>query len=123
MAGRIRRGLASAVAPTTAACGLVACMTATAAACDGKSYSQSISAGQTVSGGGLVVRLDRARLFDQDPDKYIISVKDDGSILADHVLVVQHGSVDFHTKCGTVSIGADRKMFGSGPLTVSWSYF
>ncbi|WP_428376363.1 hypothetical protein [Lichenicoccus sp.] len=123
MAGRFRSKLGGAVARTAMASGLLACMTVTAAACDGKSYSLGISAGQTVSGGGLVVRLDRARLFDQDPDKYIISVKDDGTILADHVLLVQHGSVDFRTRCGTVSIGAERKMFGSGTLTVNWSYF
>nr|WP_321986870.1 hypothetical protein [uncultured Lichenicoccus sp.] len=122
MAGR-RQGSNTVVALMTVVCAALASLTTDAAACDGKSYSQGISAGQTVSGGGLVVRLDRARLFDRDLDKYIISVKDDGALLADHVLLVQHGSVDFRTRCGTVSIGAERKMFSNGTLTVSWSYF
>ena len=123
MANLRYRNPAGAMAAMAAACAMLACTTAEASACDGKSYSFAISAGQVVSAGGVVVRLDRAKLFDNDPDKYIVSVKDDGSLLADHVLLVQHGSLDFTTKCGTLSIGAERKMFSSGTLSLSWSYF
>ena len=98
---------------------------ATAArACDGKSYAFDIDVGDNVSGGGVVVRLDRAKLLDDDPDKYTISVKDDGKVLADHMVVRQHDSASFTTRCGTLSIGADRKsMFSSGTLALKWSYF
>jgi hypothetical protein len=93
-------------------------------ACDGKSYAFNIAVGATVSGGGLVVRLDRAKFIDDTPDKYTISVKDDGEILADHVLLVQRDTVNFKTRCGTLSIGADRKsVFSEGTLALNWSYF
>ena len=123
MADFRHRNAACAVTVTAAACALLACATADAGACDGKSYSFAISAGQIVSGGGVVVRLDRARLFDNDPDKYIVSVKDDGTLLADHVLLVQHATLDFTTRCGTLSIGGERKMFSNGAVSLNWSYF
>jgi hypothetical protein len=95
-----------------------------ALACDGKSYSLDISAGQVVSGGGLAVQLDKLKLFDKAPDKYTISVKDDLDVLADHVVLVQYDTLSFKTRCGTVTIGADRKsMFTHGTITVNWSYF
>jgi len=95
-----------------------------ALACDGRSYSFSIAAGANVSGGGLVVRLDKAKFFDRELDKYYISVKDDGEILADHALLLQRDTLTFKTRCGTVSIGADRtSMFSSGTLQLNWSYF
>ena len=95
-----------------------------AAACDGRSYKFNIGPGEAVSGGGLVVRLDKAKFLDDVPDKYTISVKDDGKVLADHVLLIQRDTVNFETRCGTVSIGADRKsMFSSGTLAINWSYF
>jgi len=93
-------------------------------ACDGKSYSFDIAVGQIASGGGLEIQLDKEKLLDDDPDKYTISVKDDADLIADHVILVQFDSVSFKTRCGTVTIGADRKsMFHHGVLTVSWSYF
>jgi hypothetical protein len=93
-------------------------------ACDGKSYAFNAAPGASVEGGGLVVRLDKAKFIDSDPDKYYISVKDDGQILADHVLLEQYDTVNFKTRCGTVSIGADRKhFFGNGTLNINWSYF
>ena len=92
--------------------------------CDGKSYAFDIDVGENASGGGVVVRLDRAKLLDDDPDKYTISVKDDGKVLADHMMLRQHDSASFMTRCGTLSIGADRKsMFSSGTLAIKWSYF
>jgi hypothetical protein len=100
------------------------CMAGSASACDGKSYSFDIAVGANVSGGGLVVRLDKAKFIDEKPDKYFISVKDDGTILADHALLMQRDTVSFKTRCGTVSIGADRKsIFNQGELTLNWSYF
>ena len=106
--------------------GMIAAIVAAgrAHACDGKSYSFDIAVGQIASAGGLAIQLDKEKLFDNDPDKYIISVKDDADLIADHVLLVQFDSVSFKTRCGTVTIGADRKsMFHHGVLTVSWSYF
>jgi len=98
--------------------------TGSALACDGRSYSFNIAVGANVSGGGLVVRLDKAKFFDEELDKYYISVKDDGDILADHVLLLQRDTISVKTRCGTVSIGADRKsMFSSGTLALNWSYF
>jgi len=92
--------------------------------CDGKSYSLDISAGQIVAGGGLAIQLDKIRLFDKVPDKYTISVKDDIDVLADHVVLVQYDTLSFKTRCGTVTIGADRKsMFSHGTITINWSYF
>jgi hypothetical protein len=109
----------------------VACAAATilavaapARACDGKSYSVTIATGATADGGGLVIRLDKAKFIDDRPDKYYISVKDDGTVLGDHVLLIQNDTVNFKTRCGTVSIGANRKsMFSNGTLTLNWSYF
>jgi len=99
-------------------------VSAAAAACDGKAYSFPISPGAIVEGGGLVVRLDRMKLLDDTPDKYYISVKDDGAVLADHAVLLQYDTLNFKTRCGTVSIGADRKFsFGSKSLSVNWSYF
>jgi hypothetical protein len=93
-------------------------------ACDGKSYSLDVSVGQIVSGGGLAIQLDKLKLLDDDPDKYTISVKDDSDIIADHVVLVQYDTLSFKTRCGTVTIGADRKsMFHHSVLTVNWSYF
>jgi hypothetical protein len=107
------------------ACALSTLLAAsTAAACDGKSYSFSIAAGAVVSAGGLSVRLDKAKFLDDIPDKYYISVKDDGELLADHTLLIQRDTVNLKTKCGIVSIGADRKsMFSNGTLALNWSYF
>jgi hypothetical protein len=103
---------------------LTASPLATARACDGKSYSLNAAPGASVEGGGLVVRLDKAKFINDTPDKYYISVKDDGQILADHVLLEQYDTVNFKTRCGTVSIGADRKhFFGNGTLNINWSYF
>jgi len=110
--------------PAAAACAAALLLARGASACDGKSYTFNIAVGATVSGGGLVVRLDRAKFIDDTPDKYTISVKDDGQILADHVLLVQRDTVNFKTRCGTLSIGADRtSMFSSGTLALNWSYF
>ena len=93
-------------------------------ACDGKSYSLEAGVGQIASGGGLQVQIDKIKLLDNDPDKYIISVKDDTDVLADHVKLMQYDTVSFKTRCGKVTIGADRKsMFNHGVLTVNWSYF
>jgi hypothetical protein len=100
-------------------------LTSTAAsACDGKSYTFNVAVGENVSGGGLTVRLDKVKFLDDVPDKYYVSVKDDGTVLADHVLLLQRDTVALKTRCGTVSIGADRKsIFGSGTLALQWSYF
>ena len=93
-------------------------------ACDGKSYSLDVAVGQIASGGGLQVQLNKIKLLDNTPDKYTISVKDDADVLADHVVLVQYDTFSLKTRCGTVSIGADRKsMFQHNTLTVSWSYF
>ena len=93
-------------------------------ACDGKSYSLDVAVGQIASGGGLQVQLDKIKLLDKTPDKYTISVKDDADVLADHVVLPQYDTVSLKTRCGTVTIGADRKsMFQHGTLTVNWSYF
>lgn len=95
-----------------------------ALACDGHSYAFNIAAGATVTGGGLTIRLDKVKFVDDTPDKYYISVKDDGTILADHMLLAQYDTVNLPTKCGTVSIGANRKsLFGDGLLAINWSYF
>jgi hypothetical protein len=102
--------------------GWVACTPA--AACDGKSYTFPIGVGETVSGGGLVIRLDKTKFLNDVPDKYYISIKDDGVVLAIHALLLQHDTITFKTKCGDVSIGADRKsMFSSNSLTLNWGYF
>ena len=102
----------------------VLCTASSARACDGKSYAFDVSVGANVSGGGLVVRLDKVKFIDDTPDKYTISVKDDGEVLADHVVLLQHDTLSFKTKCGSVSIGADRKsFFGHGTLALNWSYF
>jgi len=93
-------------------------------ACDGKSYSLDVSVGQIASGGGLQIQLDRVKLLDDVPDKYTISVKDDADLLADHVVLTQYDTLSFKTRCGNVTIGADRKsMFHHSTLTVNWSYF
>jgi hypothetical protein len=98
--------------------------TSSALACDGKSYEFDIGVGGNVSGGGVTVRLDKAKFINDTPDKYYISVKDDGEILADHMLLMQRDSLNFKTRCGTLSIGADRKgMFSNGTLALNWSYF
>jgi len=100
------------------------CTSTAAAACDGKSYAFNVAVGDNVSGGGLTVRLDKVKFLDDVPDKYYVSVKDDGTVLADHVLLLQRDTVAFKTRCGTVSIGADRKsIFGGGTLALNWSYF
>ena len=93
-------------------------------ACDGKSYEFNIATGANVTGGGLTVRLDQVKLIDDAPDNYYISVKDDGTVLATHMMLKQFTTLEFPTRCGTVSIGAHRKsMFASGQLAVNWSYF
>jgi len=95
-----------------------------AAACDGRSYTFDIAAGANVSGGGLTVRLDKAKFLADVPDKYYISVKDDGQVLVDHALLIQRDTINLKTRCGTVSIGADRaSMFSNGTLALNWSYF
>ncbi len=95
-----------------------------AAACDGKPYTLDIAVGQIAAGGGLAVQLDKIKLLDKVPDKYTISVKDDADLLADHVILTQYDTLSFKTRCGTVTIGADRKsMFSHGTLVVNWSYF
>jgi hypothetical protein len=95
-----------------------------AQACDGKSYSLDAAVGQVATGGGLQVQIDKLKLLDNVPDKYTISVKDDADILADHVTLIQYSSLSFKTRCGTVTIGADRKsIFHHSILTVNWSYF
>ncbi len=95
-----------------------------AVACDGKPYSLDISVGQIAAGGGLAVQLDKIKLLDKVPDKYTISVKDDADLLADHVILTQYDTLSFKTRCGTVTIGADRKsLFSHGTLVVNWSYF
>jgi hypothetical protein len=93
-------------------------------ACDGKGYSLDVAVGQIATGGGLAVQLDRIKLLDHVPDKYTISVKDGADVLADHVSVAQYDTISLKTRCGTVTIGADRKsMFHHSVLTVNWSYF
>jgi hypothetical protein len=108
-----------------ASCVLALCLaTSSALACDGKSYEFDIAVGANVSGGGVTVRLDKAKFIDDTPDKYYISVKDDGAVLADHMLLMQRDTLNFKTRCGTLSIGADRKgMFSHGTLALNWSYF
>jgi hypothetical protein len=108
-----------------ASCVFALCLaTGSALACDGKSYEFDIAVGGNVSGGGVTVRLDKAKFIDDTPDKYYISVKDDGAVLADHMLLMQRDSLNFKTRCGTLSIGADRKgMFSHGTLALNWSYF
>jgi hypothetical protein len=110
---------------TRAACAAVlAFATSAAMACDGQSYKLTISPGGIAAGGGLAVRLDKAKLHDEELDKYWVSVKDDGQLLAEHVLLLQRDSLRLKTRCGEVSIGADRKSIMSGStLTVTWSYF
>jgi hypothetical protein len=98
-------------------------MSAGALACDGKSYNFKMAVGDTVSGGGLTVRLDKAKFIDDIPDKYYVSVKDDGAVLADHALLHQHDTVSFKTRCGTISIGADRGSMFNHMLELNWSYF
>jgi hypothetical protein len=104
---------------------LATLLAATAAqACDGKSYTQDIAVGQVAAGGGLAVQLDKIKLLEKDPDKYTISVKDDDTVLADHVILAQYNTLSYKTRCGTVTIGADRKsMFHHSTLTITWSYF
>jgi hypothetical protein len=98
--------------------------TGNACACDGKSYSLDVAVGQIASGGGLQIQLDRVKLLDDVPDKYTISVKDDADLLADHVVLTQYDTLSFKTRCGSVTIGADRKsVFHHSMLTVNWSYF
>ncbi len=110
--------------PQACLCASVLLHAGGAAACDGKSYTFNIAVGATVSGGGLVVRLDRAKFIDDTPDKYTISVKDDGEILGDHVVLLQRDTVNFKTRCGTLSIGANRtSIFSAGTLALNWSYF
>ena len=95
-----------------------------ACACDGKNYSFEITVGKIVSAGGLAVQLDKIKLLDDVPDKYTISIKDDDTVLADHVLLMQYDTLNYKTRCGTVTIGADRQsMFHHGVLTMNWSYF
>jgi hypothetical protein len=95
-----------------------------ARACDGKSYSLDAAVGEIAAGGGLAVQVDRLKLYDNVPDKYVISVKDDNDLLADHVVLTQYETLSFKTRCGTVSIGADRKsVFHHSTLTIKWSYF
>jgi hypothetical protein len=118
-ARRSRRLLATAA-------GLAALMAVcnAAQACDGKSYAFSIAVGANVEGGGLTVRLDKAKFIDEKPDKYYVSVKDDGNTLADHIPLKQFDTISLKTRCGTVSIGADRKsMFSNHTLALTWSYF
>jgi hypothetical protein len=101
-----------------------AALASPALACDGQSYKLPVSPGEIAAGGGLAVRLDKAKLHDEELDKYWVSVKDEGQVLAEHVLLVQHDSIRLKTRCGEVSIGADRKSIMSGStLLVSWSYF
>ena len=112
--------------PLARTCGFVCALVLTGAAhaCDGKSYSYNIAVGSNVSGGGLTVRLDRAKLRDPELDKYYISVKDNGQVLADHAVLVQRDSISLKTRCGMVSIGADRgSVFSHGMLKINWSYF
>jgi len=93
-------------------------------ACDGKSYEFAVDVGANVTGGGLTVRLDKVKLIKDDPDKYTISVKDEGEILADHAVLHQFDTLSFKTRCGTVSIGATRKsVFSGGTIKLNWSYF
>jgi hypothetical protein len=109
---------------TLAAIFAVAAMTGTARACDGKSYSFPMTVGQSVNGGGLEVQLNKVKLLDNVPDKYTISVKDEADVLADHMILIQYDTLSFKTRCGTLSIGADRKsMFSHGTLALNWSYF
>ena len=116
--GRIRLGLVSAA---MLAAVFLSC---SAYACDGKNYSFNMNVGEAASGGGFAVQLDKIKLLDKTPDKYTISVKDDLDVLADHVVLVQYDTLSFKTRCGTVTIGADRKsMFSHGTITVNWSYF
>jgi hypothetical protein len=107
------------------ACVVLAILTAASAyACDGRSYAFTIAVGANVSGGGLTVRLDKAKFLDSVPDKYYVSVKDDGEVLADHAVLVQRDTINLKTRCGTVSIGADRaSIFSAGTLALNWSYF
>jgi len=109
-----------------AAAGALAALLAAQAAqaCDGKAYSLPITPGAIVEGGGVTVRLDKIKFLDDVPDKYFISVKDDGAVLADHAVLLQYDTLNFKTRCGTLSIGADRKFsFGNKSLTMNWSYF
>jgi hypothetical protein len=93
-------------------------------ACDGKPYSLEASVGDVASGGGLQVQIDKLKLLDDVPDKYTISIKDDDKVIADHVVLTQYDTLSFPTRCGKVTIGADRKsMFHHSILTVHWSYF
>ncbi len=95
-----------------------------AVACDGRSYTFNIAVGANVSGGGLTVRLDKAKFLADVLDKYYVSVKDDGEVLADHALLLQRDTITLKTRCGTVSIGADRaSFFSNGTLALNWSYF
>jgi hypothetical protein len=112
------------LAPTLALAIALTLAATTAQACDGKSYSFNIAVGEVVSGGGLQVQLNKVKLLDKVPDKYTISVKDDADLLGDHVSLPQHDTVSFKTRCGTVSIGADRaSIFQNGTLKLNWSYF
>jgi hypothetical protein len=107
----------------TCAATVLACASR-ADACDGNSYSFNVPVGGIASGGGLIVRLDKAKFINDTPDKYYISIKDNGVVLADHVLLRQFDTVTVKTACGNVSIGADRKsFFGGHTLALNWSYF
>jgi len=110
---------------TAAAAAAVILLCATAAqACDGKSYTFNLDPGTTAEGGGLVIRLDKVKYFNETPDKYYISVKDDGTVLADHALLVQYDTLNFKTRCGTLAIGGNRKFsFSSKSVALNWSYF
>jgi len=108
----------------------VACIAAwlvaagTALACDGKSYSFTIDVGNMVTGGGLSVRLDKADLIEDSPDRYFISVQDAGEDLADHSILLRRDSLNIKTTCGMVQISVDRRsLLGSDGLVVKWSYF
>ncbi len=118
------RGARHRLLPVSALALAIAATAGPAAACDGKPYTFDITVGQVVVGGGVAIQLDKIKLLDKSPDKYTISVKDDGNILADHMILVQFDSVSFKTRCGSLTIAANRKsMFQHDTLTVNWSYF
>jgi hypothetical protein len=115
----MRLGIRAASVAAIFACGAVPAL-----ACDGQSYNLTVSPGGIATGGGLAVRLDKAKLYPEELDKYWVSVKDDGQVLVTHALLKQRDTLRLKTRCGEVSIGADRKSILSGStLTVTWSYF
>jgi len=91
-----------------------------AAACSQKSFGAYLSVGEEGGADGLTIVLNKVQFNKEAADVYWITITDEGVVLGSHLKIQQHDSLEFRTRCGIMTIGAERGGGDNVELSVSY---